>query len=119
MDAVEYHRVVLFIVIDGFFEVTRVFGPMHGRMYVVADVITVVPALMIVFCVHTGYAVQVWIAGIIFRDKRMLSPIAHECHEAVKEIRDDKHYQSSLETDEAEGNAHQDKKKFTLYRSIV
>lgn len=69
---VKNEGLVLDVAINCFTEIDGMFGPVHVRTLVMADVVAVVPALMVVFVVDTGDAVVVRVTGIGRIHKAML-----------------------------------------------
>jgi len=77
MDTVENYRFIINIFMEGLLEVNGVIRPMHTRFEVMGDMVTIVPALMVVLGIDTGYAVFIRIPRIMFTNERMLCPITH------------------------------------------
>src|SRR5690349_7023965 len=79
------------ILVQRLLEINRMLRPVHGLLFVVANMVTIVPAFYIVLGIDTGNAVLVVIPRVSRIDKRMLRPVAHHSYEAVYKERDDEH----------------------------
>lgn len=101
MDAVEHDGVVVDVFVDGTAEIMGMFGPVHIGFHVMADVIAIVPALVVVLGIDTGDAVFIRVARVFCAHERMLRPVAQHHHDAGNHEGDDKHDQRGRPVDEA------------------
>ena len=80
VDAIEDYCIILNVVVQGVAEVNGVLGPVHGLLFVVADVVAIVPALHIIVGIDAGNAVLIVVAGIGRVYEGVLRPVAHHGH---------------------------------------
>lgn len=85
MNAVEYNCFILDVFIDCFLKIHGMFCPMHGLLFMMRDMVPIVPAFVVVLRIDAGDAVFVRISRIIMSDKSMLRPIPHHSDQAVQE----------------------------------
>ena len=106
VDAIEYDRFILNIFMQGLSEIMGMFGPMHAGFNVVADVVTIVPALVIILCIDTGDTVFIGIVRVAGTDERVLGPITEHHNDPGNHKWQDKYYQGSREVDKRETYTH-------------
>ncbi len=82
----------------------------------VADVVAIVPALVVELHIDHRNAVLVIVAGIVGADEGVLYPIACHCHQAKSNERKDEGHQGRLPIQDTHGGAEQDEKHFTARR---
>src|SRR5215217_347979 len=101
VNAIKYNGIVLFVFIKRLHKISRMLGPVHGLLYMVGNMIAIIPALMIVLCINAGNTVLVMVAGIGSIDKCMLCPVTEHRHKTEQEERDKKYHYSCLPVDKA------------------
>ena len=78
----EDHGLVFREIGQVFLEVDRMIGPVHRRVHVMADVVTIVPTPVVELHVDTGDAVLEVVPGFIRINEGVLHPIAGHGHKA-------------------------------------
>jgi len=92
-----------------------VFRPVHRRANVVADVVAVVPALVVVLVVDASDGVLVVVARIGVVNKGVLGPVAEHHNEAADEKGQNEHKQRGLPIDKTQRDTEQVKESFTAH----
>jgi hypothetical protein len=118
VDAIEYYSIVLYVIIYGFAEVNGVLRPVHGLLFMVADVVAVVPALYIIVSINAGNAILIVITGIGRVYERMLRPVAHHGHKSVKEEGKHEYPKCGLKADKAHNDTEQHKQHLSTHRAV-
>ena len=106
VDAIEDDSIVGDVFMDGLAEIHGVFGPVHGGFYVVADVVTIVPAFMVIFCIDAGDAIFIGIIWFEGADEGVLGPVSHHHNDPGDHKWQDKHDAGSGEIDIGEADTH-------------
>src|SRR6478672_7901007 len=76
VNSIKYYCIIFRILIDGFQKERRMLRPVHRRTNMVADMISIIPAFLIIPGIDTGYAVLICIARLMCIHKAVLCPIA-------------------------------------------
>ncbi len=106
MDAVEHYGVVVFVFLQGGEEVGGVLCPVHGAVYVVADVVAIVPAFYIVLGIDARNTVLVGIARVVGSNKSVLRPVARHGNDTKSEERQYEYHKCCRPVDKAQAYAH-------------
>lgn len=69
MNAIKNNSIIGNICLQRLFKIERMFRPVHGLLFVVADMVAIVPTFHIISCVDAGNAVLIFITGVCRIDK--------------------------------------------------
>lgn len=115
VNAVKHDGVIADVLLDGAAEIIGVFRPVHGGFDVMADVVTIVPAFVVVLGIDAGDAVLVGVAGVFRANEGMLRPVAEHHHNARYHKRNDEHYQRGRPVYKAHAHAEGHKEKLPAH----
>src|SRR5690606_25519139 len=118
VNTIKHDGVILYIAVQRFLKINRMFCPVHGLLFVMADVVAIVPALMVVFGIDAGNTVPVIITGIRSIYKRMLCPVAHHGYQPEQEERYDEYPKRSHPVNEGHTYTKQDEHDLAPGRTV-
>src|SRR6185312_714411 len=78
VNTIEYNGIIVYILLERTSEISRMLCPVHSGMDMVANVITIIPALHIVFGIDAGYTVFICICWVACINEGVLGPVS--CH---------------------------------------
>ena len=114
----EYNGVVVNILLKGILKEGGMLGPVHARLYMMADVVPIVPAFYIVLGVDTGNAVAVRVIRLRRVYERMLRPVARHGYDAERKERQYEHHYGSRRIHEAKRHTHSHEQQLSSHRSV-
>ena len=102
VDTVKYDGIVNYVFVERIFKVTGMFCPVHGAIYVVADVVAIIPAFYIVLGIDAGNAILITVFRVININKCVLRPVACHSYDAEGKKWQNEHHQRSRPIDKTQ-----------------